>query len=79
VKGLLSTVALASALAISGALVAVSTTDAQARAKVTVTPATPEARQAICADKTKGMYRTQQDGIVFAYGACLNNVSVSGW
>ena len=73
-----SAVALALMLGTSAAMLA-ATTDAQARAKVTVRPVGPDARVAMCNNKTKGMYRTQQDGNVFAYGACLNDVAVSGW
>jgi hypothetical protein len=81
VKGTFSAVALALALAVamSGATLNVSTANAQAKTKVTVTPASPEARMKMCGDKTKGMYRTQHDGVVFAYGNCLNKVAVSGW
>jgi hypothetical protein len=79
VKASLSAMALALAVAMSGVVLTVPTTDAQAAAKVTVRPASPEARMKMCNDKTKGVYRTQQDGFVFAYGNCLNNVSVSGW
>lgn len=78
-KGTFSAVALAFAVAMSGAMLSVSSVDAQAAAKVTVRPASPEARMKMCGDKTKGIYRTQQDGVVFAYGNCLNNVAVSGW
>ena len=78
-KGSFFIIALALAVATSGLMQAVSTSDAQAAAKVTVRPASPEARMKMCGDKTKGMYRTQQDGNVFAYGNCLNNVVVSGW
>lgn len=78
-KGTFSAIALTFAVAMSGAMLTVSTVDAQAKAKVTVTPASPEARMKMCGDKTKGIYRTQQDGVVFAYGNCLNNVAVSGW
>ena len=76
-KGTLSAVALTLALATSGVMLVAG--DAQARTKVTVTPASPEARMKMCGDKTKGMYRTQQEGNVFAYGNCLNDVAVSGW
>ncbi len=78
-KGSFSAVAFALALAVSGTTLVASSIDAQARAKVTVTPASPEARMKMCNDKVKGVYRTQQEGNVFAYGYCLNNVAVSGW
>jgi hypothetical protein len=80
-KASFSAIVLAFAMVTSGAMLAVSTTDAQAaaKAKVTVRPVGPEARAKMCGDKTKGMYRSQHDGVVFAYGNCLNNVAVSGW
>jgi hypothetical protein len=85
VKGLslLSAVTFALVLGTSGALLTASTTDAQARARVTVykygTQRYYEARMAMCNANIKGLYRTQQDGYVFPYGFCLSDAYQRVW
>ena len=77
-KGLLalSSAALALMLGISGAVLSV--TDAQARTRITVfkkgTQQYYEARVPLCQAKTKGLYRSSQEGFVFPYGYCLSDV-----
>jgi hypothetical protein len=85
----LSAVALALTLGLSGAVLSASTAEAQQRARVTVygpgygytygSQEYYEARMAMCAEVTKGLYRTQQDGYVFPYGYCLSDVDSWSW
>jgi hypothetical protein len=76
VKGLLSLAAVALALTLGASF---SATDAQARARVSVFPvgsqAYYEARMAMCTKRTAGLYRTQNDTWLFAYGNCLSDVA----
>jgi hypothetical protein len=77
VKGLLSLSAAGLALTLGTTL---PTTDAQARARVSVfavgTQAYYEARMPMCTAKVKGLYRTQNDTWLFSYGYCLSDVPV---
>jgi hypothetical protein len=75
----LSVIAVALAVAASGWLA----TGAQARVTVTVfKPGTQqfyESRMKMCNGNVKGLYRTQQDGVVYPYGWCLSNVANKPW
>ena len=71
----LSTAVLALLLGTSGAMFTVTTADAQAAKKA----ASPESRMKMCQDRTKGIYRTQQDGWVHVYGYCLANIQPQHW
>jgi hypothetical protein len=74
-------VALALAVATSGWVL--SSSESQARARVTVfKPGTQqyyEARMKRCNDNIKGLYRTQQDGFVWPYGYCLSDNPMRVW
>ena len=70
----LSTAVLALLLGTSGAMFTASTADAQAAKK-----ATAESRMKLCQERTKGIYRTQQDGWVHVYGYCLANIQPQHW
>ena len=77
----LSVVALALAVGTSGWVF--STSESQARVRVTVnkpgTPAFWAARVKMCNANIKGLYRTQGDGYVFPYGYCLSDVPNKVW
>jgi hypothetical protein len=73
----LSTIALALLLGTSGSVFTVSSADAQA-AKGKAAPSA-ESRMKMCQDRTKGIYRTQQDGWVHIYGYCLSNIQPHHW
>jgi hypothetical protein len=76
-------------LGLSGAVLGASTAEAQQRARVTVygpgygytygSQEYYEARMAMCAEVTKVLYRTQQDGFVFPYGYFLSDVDSWSW
>jgi hypothetical protein len=68
-----STLAVALMLGTSGTMFTASTADAQ-KAK-----ATPESRMKMCQERTKGIYRSQQDGWVHVYGYCLSNIQPHHW
>ena len=70
----LSTAVLALLLGTSGAMFTASTADAQSAKKVT-----PESRMKMCQDRTKGIYRSQQDGWVHVYGYCPSNIQPQHW
>jgi hypothetical protein len=70
-----STLAVALMLGTSGAMFTPTTAGAQsAKAKPTA-----ESRMKMCQDRTKGIYRSQQDGFVHVYGYCLSNVQPHMW
>jgi hypothetical protein len=70
-----STLAVALMLGTSGTMFTASTADAQAAKG----KATPESRMKMCQDRTKGIYRSQQDGWVHVYGYCLSNIQPHHW
>ena len=72
----LSTIALALLLGTSGAMFTASPADAQ---KAKGKTASPESRMKMCQDRTKGIYRSQQDGFVHVYGYCLSNIQPQHW
>ena len=70
-----STLAVALMLGTSGAMFTATTADAQsAKAKPTA-----ESRMKMCQERTKGIYRSQQDGWVHVYGYCLSNIQPHHW
>jgi hypothetical protein len=73
----LSTIALALLLGTSGSVFTVSSADAQA-AKGKAAPS-PESRMKMCQERTKGLYRSQQEGFVHVYGYCLSNIQPHHW
>ena len=71
------------ALAVGASSWVFSSSESQARTRVTVfKPGTQqyyESRMKMCNANIKGLYRTQQDGFVWPYGFCLSDNPMRVW